>query len=282
MKHLIKTLIVFMVFSPLVFANIINVPADIDSIQGGINLAINGDTVLVNEGTYYENINFKGKAITVASHFLIDGDTNHIDSTIIDGRHHGNPDSGSVVYFVSGEDTNSVLMGFTITEGTGTKGVSTIGFTFRLGGGICCFNSGGRLVSNKIINNSLTTDFKAFGGGIGAGDIGSTAWIILEENQIMNNLVNGADGAYGGGVELTCNGKIINNTISNNSCTATAYAALGGAIRGSRGEYDPRTLLIENNTITHNFIKGTGIPSQDNWAALGGGINLYGRFKASI
>ena len=39
-------------------ATIINVPADIDSIQGGINMASDGDTILVQPGTYYENINF--------------------------------------------------------------------------------------------------------------------------------------------------------------------------------------------------------------------------------
>ena len=59
-------------------ADIINVPDDALSIQDGINLAVDGDTVLVADSTYYENVNFKGKAIIVASHFLIDQDTSHI------------------------------------------------------------------------------------------------------------------------------------------------------------------------------------------------------------
>ena len=64
---------------------IINVPNDQPNIQAGINAATDGDTVLVENGTYYENIRFMGKAITVASRFLIDGDEDHIDNTIIDG-----------------------------------------------------------------------------------------------------------------------------------------------------------------------------------------------------
>jgi len=45
----------------------INVPGDQATIQGAINAANNGDTVLVAPGTYFENVNFNGKAITVTS-----------------------------------------------------------------------------------------------------------------------------------------------------------------------------------------------------------------------
>ena len=92
----------------------IHVPADYSTIQAGIDAAQNGNIVLVDDGTYLENINFNGKAITVASNFIIDEDTNHISNTIIDGSQPSNPDSASVVTFESGEDTTSVLYGFKI------------------------------------------------------------------------------------------------------------------------------------------------------------------------
>ncbi|MCW0300343.1 hypothetical protein, partial [Klebsiella pneumoniae] len=96
-------------------SDVIHVPADQPTIQAGIMAAVNGDVVVVAEGTYYENINFMGKAITVASKFYLDGRKKHIRKTIINGSRPADPDFGSVVSFVSGENTSSVLCGFTIT-----------------------------------------------------------------------------------------------------------------------------------------------------------------------
>jgi len=156
MKRLLILLIVLLtvLFSNTVVAqNTIHVPAQYLTIQEGINAASNGDTVLVADGLYYENINFLGKAITVASHYLVDGDTTHIENTIINGSQPTSPDSGSVVYFVSGEDTNSVLCGFTITGGSGTNWY--LDRWLREGGGIFCLSSGARIVNNYITRNRI-------------------------------------------------------------------------------------------------------------------------------
>jgi len=92
--------------------------------------------VLVAQGTYIENISFMGKAITVASHYLIDQDSAHINNTIIDGSSPAVPEFASVVTFFSGEDTTSVLCGFTITGGSG---LYLENYDAWSGGGIVCY-----------------------------------------------------------------------------------------------------------------------------------------------
>jgi predicted outer membrane repeat protein len=101
---------------------IVYVPDDYPTIQEGIDCARAGDTVLVEDGHYYERIDFRGKEILLASQFVIDSDPSHIDSTIIDGDTSvlALSDTGSVVIFVSGEDSTSILRGFTIQKGIGT------------------------------------------------------------------------------------------------------------------------------------------------------------------
>src|SRR5437016_1611947 len=106
--------------------NTINVPADQPTIQGAINAANNGDTVLVAPGTYYENINFNGKAVTVTS-------SGGPSVTIIDGGQ-----NGSVVTFDSGETVSSGLNGVTLQNGHASYNGSN---DSGRGGGIQIINS---------------------------------------------------------------------------------------------------------------------------------------------
>ena len=166
MKNLFLLIVLFLFAANPVLSQVtIHVPGDYQTIQAGIDAANNGDIVLVADSTYYENINFKGKAITVASNYIIDGDTNHINNTIIDGSQPSHPDSGSVVVFNSGEDTTSVLCGFKITGGTGTIVMPNVA---RSGGGVLCDNSGAKICYNRITNNVVNYDFYVIGCWIGA------------------------------------------------------------------------------------------------------------------
>ncbi len=249
LKHLNLTVIscLFVVYS-FSAAGIIHVPQDQISIQGGIDAAVNGDTVLVADSTYYENINFKGKAITVTSYFCVDGDTNHINNTIINGSRPLDPDMGSVVSFTSGEDTTSVLYGFTITGGSGT----VYSESDRIGGGIFCKNSGARIVFNKIKANTVTFNLNNWGGGIGVFPLENINEVIVEDNVITANSVSGSNGAFGGGISLV-QGRIIHNKINQNICSAMSQVAVGGGIRTACDMTMQRTLVvITGNTITDN------------------------------
>ncbi len=93
-SHVILCLILLFVFPQIIKSEIINVPGDQPAIQAGITASSAGDTVLVQPGTYYENINFTGKNIAVASLFLTTGDTAYISQTIINGNNRYNGQKG--------------------------------------------------------------------------------------------------------------------------------------------------------------------------------------------
>lgn len=245
------------------WAQIINVPADYPTIQAAINAANPGDTVIAAEGTYYEQVNFIGKKpLLVASRFLLDGDTNHINSTILDGSLLPDIDNASVVLFTSGEDTTSILCGFTVRGGRGTWDPDQ---NYRCGGGIFIHKCGAKIIHNKIIHNMVNdTESRngqgVFGGGIGTSVDDADYWIVVEENQIYyNSTVSKFTNSFGGGICDFYNARISGNVISENSTTASAndsYSVGGGFAHPELVDNLPANyLVIQNNKFQHNTAK---------------------------
>ena len=256
----------------------IHVPGEYATIQLGINAASNGDIVLVEDGTYIENINYRGKAITVASRFLVDGDTNHINNTIIDGSQPSHPDTGSVVLFISGEDTTSILYGFTITGGTGTY--ITGSPAVRVGGGINCIMSGAKIVYCQISYNTAEyLSGTASGGGIAVGPPGNTHWLILENNTIRNNSVLGAT-CGGGGITVAGNLRCKSNVIEYNVGESTGGIIFGGGLYTIGDVNNPPLRLILNNTIKYN--KAISPLGSGNDGGVGGGLSITGISNETI
>jgi len=158
------TLSIFLLATNL-FATIINIPDDFETIQAGIDEAEDGDTVLVAPGEYVENINFESKAISVI------GDPDDPSEVVIDGE-----ENGSVVTI---EDVNAdaKLMGFTITDGEAENG-----------SGIMCISSDIQLSYLKIERNHSET----FGGGIYIDEHSSPT---IEHVELISNRA-----AYGAGI----------------------------------------------------------------------------------
>ena len=124
MKKWTINVFILLAFS-LLNATIIHIPADYPAIQEVINASVDGDTVLVADGVYYENLSID-REITLASHFIIDGNISHRDATIIDGSNYDEDSGpfGSCVLFRPPENGDAIspkLTGFTIQHGRGTR-----------------------------------------------------------------------------------------------------------------------------------------------------------------
>ena len=123
-----------------------------DAIQEAIDYAVDGETVLILAGRYTGDgnraLDFKGKAITLRSQ-------NGPSECIIECE-----GSGRGFIFQSGEGQDSVLKGFTITDGEADRG-----------GGIYCMNGSNPTITNCTFRGnsaygSLGRLPKAYGGGI--------------------------------------------------------------------------------------------------------------------
>ncbi len=184
-----------------------------ETIQEGIDVAEDGDTVIVAPGTYVENVRLKGKNVTLTGIYPPDPDV--VANTIIDGNR-----AGPVVTFAGTENETCVLTGFTIQNGESADGGGGI-----LGGG---WDDGTRATirNNIIARNRAGAD--CCGGGL-----------VYCHGLIQKNVITGNSAGYGGGGLAYCHGTIAGNRITDNS------AESGGGIYDCDG-------LIRDNVISGN------------------------------
>ncbi|MBW8040594.1 MAG: hypothetical protein FVQ85_11395 [Planctomycetes bacterium] len=232
--------------------------ADFNNIQAAIDDTNDGDAVIVADGTYTGlgnyNIRFKGKAISVMS-------ANGPEHCIINcpgGLPLKQPSCGFI--FTEREDANSILDGFTITNGYNGSGSS-----FGRCGAICCFKSSPTITNCIIRKNSGTSGGAIFcefyssptitnciiignNGGRGGGGICCTAGC---SPTIVDTIICGNSAKRGGGIycDVSSSPKIISCNISANH----AYESGGGLHCNTNS-----SPTITNCIISCNFAQESG------------------------
>jgi len=273
MKSRAAVLIVAFLITPIQ-ARIITVDphgsADFHSIQAAINDANEADEIIVEPGTYEENIRIDKDIIlrsTDPNDPEVVADTRIVNATLSD----------STVYFAGGESPACILSGFTITNdgewntvefGGGINGNGTLatiehniitennlrheGFPYcTIGGGL--FDCDGTLRYNIISENQIYCDLEGISQGAGLygcdGDI--------YQNIICNNSGVGFDFTVGGGL-CSCNGTIWNNTIFGNDAHFGAGISLClGTIKNCIVWGDNGTQIYASPNVTYSNIEGS-------------------------
>jgi len=239
--------------STLAFGATIQVPGDHQTIQAAIDVSVDGDTVLVADGTYTgegnKNLDFNGKELTVQSE-------NGPLKTIIDCEN-----DGRGFYFHNGELEDAFISGFTITNGR----------VRDQGGGIYIGNSSPTITHCIIINNIATSNSNnSQGGGIYIGNAGSAT---IANCAIIRNTSN----HQGGGIYFyNARPYIINCTITRN------VAIDGGGIYVRHKPVPTLTnCIVWGNTPNQvvKDIKGTPSPTIK-YSLVEGGHGGYGNFDA--
>jgi len=150
-----------------------------DTIQEAIDVAADGDAVVVLDGTYAgpgnRDLDYTGKAIVVRS--TDPDDPAVVENTIVDcGGSESEHHRGFV--FQSGEGADSVLAGLTITGGYA-----------QYGGALFCEASGPSVLKTRLLNNRAVEQ----GGGV---YLTQQATLTLYESTLRGNWAQGGGGIH--------------------------------------------------------------------------------------
>ena len=208
-------------------AAIIHVPQDQSTIQGGINAALESDTVLVAPAHYTENLYISGKGITLMS-------ATGRDSTIISPLNLGS----DIVFIHLCAGHSNTIKGFTFTGATRYS---------------CIESDGGNVdvLNCSFVGNWTSADFKA------TLDLGFGNYIVRG-----NHFENNQSGDQGGGIQME---SAVYAIVENNEFIRnTAVHGAGISMTNSVGAIVRRNLLVANEASYYGgaIFVGTAVNSQ--------------------
>lgn len=264
----------------------LTVPGQYASVQAAIDAALDGDVVLIDPGTYVENLVIAGKAITLASQFLVNGDKSFIQQTILDG------DGGASVLEIAAtagpatrivgltlqnaEDGIAPYAKFTIEDSRITQTSDGIDYEDGSGGLVqrSTFedNSDDGIDLDFAVEVTIETSIIRDNGNDGIemrlqAYTGPTLSVVIRDNLIANNGWKTAT-PNGDGIQLIeyTPGSSREFTIERNLIIGNAQAGIGMMCCAQTAEDLEGASLLENIFVFNNTFAGNdhGITGGDN------------------
>ena len=203
------------------------------TIQYGILVSADGDTILVHPGTYVENISLSSISITIGSIYLVTGDTGYISQTVIDGNQ-----SGTVVTFNSGgAQWFPHIVGFTIQGGYATAS----------GGGVYIGDSAEPTIDHCVIQNNVS---EVRGGGFYCSSDSAAV--------LTHSIISGNSAAIGGGLCTYGKINIFDCLIVDNSSFGIVASNYGDVhVVNSTIAYNSETGIIASASFESMIIENT-------------------------
>ncbi|GEM_PF-5550265 len=242
MRFLMSLSVLIAVFSGLSTADVINVPSDQPTIQQAVDAAVDGDEIVVAPGTYNEQINLRGKRITIRS--VDPDDPATVSATVVDGGNDrtlpGFPQrEGPVFRANSGETTDTRLVGLTITGGAAND--PSMGSNAMSGGGVQAF-----------IGSTITVDRCAFLNNWSSG-AGGALYVAFSDSPIINEctFIGNETAGLGGAVSIRLGVVEFASCIFRDNVAALDGGAVYAGGTGSAAESVTYTnCVFERNTTT--------------------------------
>ena len=224
------------------------------TIQEALNRACDGDTIVLFDGEYFENVELTSTYlpyVTIASEYIEDGLVSHISNTIVNGM------DEDPVFDISNQNSTTdtiVFVGFTITNGKSSNWYG--------GGGISTNYSNIALKHMRVSGNRSGHS----GGGIGMDG----GYLNLWNTVIENNIASGEGGGIRANYMYRIDGHgstIIQNNKSNSNGGGISY---GHGHWGSTNE----DFYIRGFEIVNNSADGTGGLHVSNWGNNNGTLEI--------